>query len=90
MTSIDSLFVVEADGKLDLHTFYQLNGEDENHLNVRDIQVDQLYEYEIYFAPPRKAEFVLTEKKRNIPKDTLYYYEIDGYYFCVISISDLQ
>ena len=90
MTSIDSLFVVEADGRLDLHTFYQLNGEDENHLNVRDIQVDQLYEYEIYFAPPRKAEFVLTEKKRNIPKDTLYYYEIDGYYFCVISISDLQ
>lgn len=88
--SIDSLFVVEADGKLDLHTFYQLNGEDENHLNVRDIQVDQLYEYEIYFVPSRKVEFVLTEKKRNIPKDTLYYYEIDGYYFCVISISDLQ
>ena len=86
---IDSLFVVEADGRLDLHTFYQLNGEDENHLNVRDIQVDQLYEYEIYFVP-RKVEFVLTEKKRNIPKDTLYYYEIDGYYFCVISISDLQ
>ena len=87
--SIDSLFVVEADGKLDLHTFYQLNEEDENHLNVRDIQVDQLYEYEIYFVPSRKVEFVLTEKKRNIPKDTLYYYEIDGYYFCVISISDL-
>ena len=86
---IDSLFVVEADGRLDLHTFYQLNEEDENHLNVRDIQVDQLYEYEIYFVP-RKVEFVLTEKKRNIPKDTLYYYEIDGYYFCVISISDLQ
>ena len=87
--SIDSLFVVEADGRLDLHTFYQLNEEDENHLNVRDIQVDQLYEYEIYFVPSRKVEFVLTEKKRNIPKDTLYYYEIDGYYFCVISISDL-
>ncbi|MBO5305530.1 MAG: hypothetical protein J6B12_02085, partial [Clostridia bacterium] len=37
-----------------------------------------------------KVEFVLTEKKRNIPKNTLYYYEIDGYYFCVISISDID
>jgi len=88
MMSIDSLFLVEADGKLDLHTLYQLNGEYENNLNVRDIQVDKLYEYEIYFAP-RKVEFVLTEKERNIPESTLYYYEIDGYYFCVISISDL-
>jgi len=88
MMSIDSLFLVEADGKLDLHTLYQLNGEYENNLNVRDIQVDNLYEYEIYFAP-RKVEFVLTEKERNIPESTLYYYEIDGYYFCVISISDL-
>ena len=87
MMSIDSLFLVEADGKLDLHTLYQLNGEYENNLNVRDIQVDKLYEYEIYFAP-RKVEFVLTEKERNIPESTLYYYEIDGYYFCVISISD--
>lgn len=85
--SIDSLFLVEADGKLDLHTLYQLNGEYENNLNVRDIQVDKLYEYEIYFAP-RKVEFLLTEKERNIPESTLYYYEIDGYYFCVISISD--
>ena len=40
MMSIDSLFLVEADGKLDLHTLYQLNGEYENNLNVRDIQVD--------------------------------------------------
>ena len=87
MMSIDSLFLVEADGKLDLHTHYQLNGEYHNNLNVTDIQVDKLYEYEIYFAS-RKVEFVLTEKERNIPKDTLYYYEIDGYYFCVISISD--
>ena len=87
MMSIDSLFLVEADGKLDLHTLYQLNGEYHNNLNVTDIQVDKLYEYEIYFAS-RKVEFVLTEKERNIPKDTLYYYEIDGYYFCVISISD--
>ncbi len=87
MMSIDSLFLVEADGKLDLHTLYQLNGEYENNLNVRDIQVDKLYEYEIYFAP-RKVEFVLTEKERNIPESTLYYYEIDGYYFCVIGISD--
>jgi len=87
MMSIDSLFLVEADGKLDLHTLYQLNGEYHNNLNVKDIQVDKLYEYEIYFAP-RNVEFVLTEKKRDIPEDTLYYYEIDGYYFCVISISD--
>ena len=87
MMIIDSLFLVEADGKLDLHTLYQLNGEYENNLNVSDIQVDKLYEYEICFAP-RKVEFVLTEKKRNIPKSTLYYYEIDGYYLCVISISD--
>ena len=87
MMSIDSLFLVEADGKLDLHTLYQLNGEYHNNLNVKDIQVDKLYEYEIYFAP-RNVEFVLTEKKRDIPENTLYYYEIDGYYFCVISISD--
>lgn len=87
MMSIDSLFLVEADGKLDLHTLYQLNGEYHNNLNVTDIQVDKLYEYEIYFAP-REVGFVLTEKKRDIPENTLYYYEIDGYYFCVISISD--
>ena len=87
MMSIDSLFLVEADGKLDLHTLYQLNGEYKNILDVKDIQVDTLYEYEIYFIP-KKVEFILTEKERNIPKDTLYYYEIDGYYFCVISISD--
>ncbi len=88
MMSVDSLFLVEADGRLDLHTMYQLNGEYQNHLNVKDIQIDKLYEYEIYFVP-RKVEFVLTEKKRDIPENALYYYEIDGYYFCVISISDI-
>lgn len=87
MMSVDSLFLVEADGRLDLHTMYQLNGEYQNHLNVKDIQIDKLYEYEIYFVP-RKVEFVLTEKERDIPENALYYYEIDGYYFCVISISD--
>ena len=87
MMSIDSLFLVEADGKLDLYTLYKLNGEYHNNLNVTDIQVDKLYEYETYFAP-REVEFVLTEKKRDIPENTLYYYEIDGYYFCIISISD--
>ncbi len=88
LMSVDSLFLVEADRRLDLHTLYQLNGEYQNHLNVKDIQVDKLYEYEIYFVP-RKVEFVLTEKKRDIPENALYYYEIDGYYFCVISISDI-
>lgn len=88
MMNVDSLFLVEADGRLDLHTLYQLNGEYQNHLNVKDIQIDKLYEYEIYFVP-RKVEFVLTEKERDIPKNALYYYEIDGYYFCVISISDI-
>ncbi len=87
MMCVDSLFLVEANGKLDLHTMYQLNGEYQNNLNVKDIQIDKLYEYEIYFLP-QKVEFVLTERERNIPKETLYYYEIDGYYFCVISISD--
>ena len=84
---VDSLFLVESNGSLDLHTPYILNGEYKNILDVKDIQVDTLYEYEIYFTP-KKVEFILTEKERNIPKDTLYYYEIDGYYFCVISISD--
>ena len=86
MTNVDSLFLVEANGRLDLYTLYKLNGEYQNHLNVKDIRADHLYEYENYFVP-RKVEFVLTEKKQNIPKETLYYYEIDGYYFCVISIS---
>lgn len=84
---VDSLFLVESNGSLDLHTPYILNGEYKNILDVKDIQVDTLYEYEIYFTP-KKVKFILTEKERNIPKDTLYYYEIDGYYFCVISISD--
>ena len=57
-------------------------------MNTKDIQVNTPYEYKTYFAP-HKVEFVLTEKKRDIPKNTLYYYEIDGYYFCVISISDI-
>ena len=84
---VDSLFLVESNGSLDLHTPYILNGEYKNILDVKDIQVDTLYEYEIYFTP-KKVEFILTEKERNIPESTLYYYEIDGYYFCVISISD--
>ncbi len=86
---VDSLFLVESNGSLDLHTPYVLNGEYGNVLNVEDIQVNQLYEYEIYFTP-KKVEFVLTEKKRDIPEDLLYYYEIDGYYFCVMSISDME
>ena len=86
---VDSLFLVESNGSLDLHTPYVLNGEYGNVLNVEDIQVNQLYEYEIYFTP-KKVEFVLTEKKRDIPEDMLYYYEIDGYYFCVMSISDME
>ena len=86
---VDSLFLVESNGSLDLHTLYVLNGEYGNILNVKDIQVNQLYEYEIYFTP-KKVEFVLTEKKRDIPEDMLYYYEIDGYYFCVMSISDME
>ena len=83
---VDSLFLVESNGQLDLHTPYILNGEYMNLLNVKDIQVDKLYKYKIYFSP-QEVEFVLTEKKRDIPENTLYYYEIDGYYFCVISIS---
>lgn len=86
---VDSLFLVESNGSLDLHTPYVLNGEYRNILNVKDIHVNQLYEYEIYFTP-KKVEFVLTEKKRDIPEDMLYYYEIDGYYFCVMSISDME
>ena len=86
--NIDSLFLVEADGSLDLHTLYKLNGEYKNNLNVKDIRVDQPYEYEIIFVS-QKVEFVLTEKERNIPDNSLYYYELDGYYFCVMSISDL-
>ena len=86
---VDSLFLVESNGSLDLHTLYVLNGEYGNVLNVEDIQVDKLYEYEIYFTS-QKVEFVLTEKRRDIPEDMLYYYEIDGYYFCVMSISDME
>ena len=89
MMSVDSLFLVEADGRLDLHTLYRLNGENKNNMNVKDIQVDKHYVYEVFFTP-QTVEFVLTEKKRDIPEDMLYYYEIDGYYFCVISISDIN
>ncbi len=85
---VDSPFLVESNGRLDLHTPYIINGEYMNILNAKDIQINKLHEYKTYFAP-HKVEFVLTEKKRDIPKNTLYYYEIDGYYFCVISISDV-
>ncbi len=88
MMSVDSLFLVESNGRLDLHTLYTSNEEYTNLLNVKDIQVNKLYEYKIHFAP-YKVGFVLTEKKRDIPENTLYYYIIDGYYFCVISISDI-
>ena len=85
---VDSLFLVESNGQLDLHTPYILNGEYMNLLNIKDIQVDKLHKYKIYFSP-HEVEFVLTEKKRDIPDNTLYFYEIDGYYFCVISISHI-
>lgn len=84
---VDSVFLVASDGKIDLHTLYKLNEKDGNSLNVQDIQVDKSYVYENIFS--KKIEFVLTENKRNIPENTRYYYEIDGYYFCVISISDI-
>lgn len=85
---IDSLFLVEANGKLDLHTVYILNGEYENLFVAKDIQANKLCEYKLYFSP-QKVEFILIEKKRDIPKNSLYYYEIDGYYFCVMSITDI-
>ena len=85
---VDSLFLVESNGRFDLHTPYILNGKYMNLLNVKDIQTNKPYEYKTPFTP-HKVEFVLTEKKRDIPENTLYYYEIDGYYFCVISISDI-
>ena len=84
--SVDSVFLVESDGKIDLHTLYKLNEKDGNNLNVKDIQVDKSYVYENIFS--KKIEFVLTEKKKNIPENAQYYYEIDGYYFCVIDIFD--
>ena len=82
----DTVFLVESDGCVDLHTLYLLNEEDGNQLNVENIQVDKLYEYDNIFS--KRVRFVLTEKENAIPENTLYYYEIDGYYFCVISISD--
>ena len=84
---IDTVFLVERGGKLDLHTLYKKGEENGNVLNVKDIQVNKVYEYETMFDQ-QKVSFVLTKKKRDIPENTLYYYEIDGYYFCVISISD--
>ena len=58
---VDSLFLVESNGCLDLHTPYRLNKEYLNILNQKDIQVNQLYEYKTYFVP-YKIEFVLYEK----------------------------
>ena len=84
---IDTVFLVEGGGKLDLHTLYKKGEENGNILNVKDIQVNKVYEYETMFDQ-QKVEFVLTEKKRDIHENTLYYYEIDGYYFCVISITE--
>ena len=85
---IDYLFLVEGDGSIDLHTLYRIetNATHQNRLNVKGIQVDTPYEYEAYFSD-EKVEFVLTEKERDVPRDTLYYYEVDGYYFCIIGIS---
>lgn len=83
----DSIFLVESDRGVDLHTLYSLNGKEGNYLNVKNIQIDKIYEYENIFL--KKIEFVLTEKKNDIPENSLYYCEIDGYYFCVISISDI-
>ena len=84
---MDTVFLVEADGCVDMHTLYNLDGKHENCLNVKDVQVDKLYEYENVFS--KKIGFVLTEKKRDIPENALYHYEIDGYYFCVMSITDI-
>ncbi len=85
--NIDSLCLIKADGRLDLHSMYQSKGECQNALRLENIQVDTPYEYQAYFSLQR-VEFVLTEKERDFPDEMLYYYEIDGYYFCVISISD--
>ena len=86
--SVDSVFLVESDGKIDLHTLYRSDDKIGNHLNVKNIQVDKVYVYKDMFSNSKKIEFVLTEKKRDIPEHAQSYYEIDGYYFCVISISD--
>ncbi len=67
----DTVFLVEADGCVDMHTLYNLDGKHENRLNVKDVQVDKLYEYENVFS--KKIGVVLTEKKRDIPENSLYY-----------------
>lgn len=84
----DALALVDGNGSLDLHALFETDGVTHNSLMVEDIQIDKLYEYALYLEP-LKVEFVLTEKSRNIPENTLYYFELDGYYFCVISISDV-
>lgn len=82
----DSVFLVESDGKIDLHTLYREDEELGNNLNVEDIKLDKTYVYENIFS--KKIEFVLTKKKHDIPDNVKYYCEIDGYYFCLISVSD--
>lgn len=83
---IDYVFLVESDGKIDLHTLYESDEELESSLSVKDIQVNKSYVYENMFS--KKIEFVLTKKKYKVPNNAKYYYEIDGYYFWLISVSD--
>ncbi len=83
----DTVFLVEFDGKVDLHSLYKIGEEYGNTLNVSDIQIDRPYVYQSEYS--ENIELVLTEKKENIPDSVQYYYEIDGYYFCVISVTDI-
>ena len=82
----DSVFLIESNEKIDLHTLYISDEKNGNNLNIEDIRTDKSYVYENVFS--KKIEFVITKKKQNIPEKAKYYYEIDGYYFCVINVSD--
>ena len=59
----DTVFLVEADGCVDMHTLYNLDGKHENRLNVKDVQVDKLYEYENVFFKEDRGCF---DRKRSV------------------------
>jgi len=87
-TVVDTVFLVNSINGIDLHTLYSLEGKNYNQCNFKNIKIDTEQSYLCMFDES-EISFYLTQQRQNIPKDSQVH-EINGYYFCVVEIKDMN
>ncbi len=86
---VDTVFLVNSINGIDLHTLYNEEGKIYNQCNFKNIKTDTVQSYLCVFDEEIEISFFLTTQKQNIPKDSQVH-EINGYYFCVVDIRDMN